>query len=156
MGAICNIIFAWFPTNERTQALAIGYMMFPLTGVLKYTFFTRKIDSETSAEIAHGITLFEIFEANLFTLFGVLAIFMMKDKPKNPPSFLATQKELALQAQLPSLKHINFLILVFAFASCQSAIMASLFENKRNEEFAAGLFIGTLYSIKFAKDIDAT
>jgi len=98
VGAICNIIFAWFPTNERTQALAIGYMMIPLTGVLKYTFFTRKIHSDTSAEIAHGITLFEIFEANLFTLFGVLAIFMMKDKPKNPPSFLATQKELALQA----------------------------------------------------------
>jgi hypothetical protein len=43
VGAICNIVFAWFPTNERTQALAIGYMMIPLTGVLKYTFFTRKM-----------------------------------------------------------------------------------------------------------------
>lgn len=91
VGAICNIVFAWFPTNERTQALAVGYMMIPLITALKYTFFTRNIESDTSAQIAHGITLFEIFEANLFTLLGVLAIFIMKDKPKNPPSFLATQ-----------------------------------------------------------------
>ena len=90
VGAIHNLVTAWFATNEKTLAYAIAYSTVPITAFAKFTFMKEDIMKELKEETFHNITIYEIVEANLFSLFGLAAIFFVLDKPAQPPSFIAT------------------------------------------------------------------
>ena len=53
---------------------------------------------DNTQETLYEITMLEIIEGLVFTMIGISAIFIVKDKPKRAPSFIATQKDMSLAA----------------------------------------------------------
>lgn len=88
VGAIQSSIVSWFPKNERTKTYAISFTPFAIAAVLRLTV-NLPIKS-------NDIGLIEVIESLYIMVLAVLSFYNVKDRPRVPPSFVASLPQSSL------------------------------------------------------------